>query len=95
MLQLTVKNTREKIALRDIPALRTALLFGSLLNLAGLALGVWVSSWYLLLSLAVSFGLFLSGAAGLCPMSLILERVWFGKSAADEAPEAAPRAEGR
>ena len=82
MLKLTIKNSHEKVALRDIPALRAALLVGSLLNLAGLALGVWVHEGYLWLSAAVSFGLFLSGAAGLCPMSLLVERVMFGKKKA-------------
>ncbi|NBD73804.1 hypothetical protein GVX82_02060 [Patescibacteria group bacterium] len=71
---LTNRTSEERVALRDLPALRRSFIVAGLLILGGLAGAVWVSPWFLLVPLAVSGGLLVSGVSGVCPMALIMER---------------------
>lgn len=45
------------------------------LNLTGLALGVWVSPWFLLLSAFVGLNLFQAAFTGFCPPAFLMKKL--------------------
>jgi hypothetical protein len=50
-------------------------LVGATLNLAGIVLALAVSPWFLILCAMPTFGMYLHGATGFCPMEMILAKM--------------------
>ena len=53
---------------------RIVMLFAGLMILASLALGVWLSAWFLLVTAFVGANLAQASLTGFCPLALILKR---------------------
>lgn len=56
---------------------RFVLAFAGLVVLGSLALGIWVSPWFFLLTAFVGLNLFQSAFTGFCPLAVILKKVGF------------------
>jgi hypothetical protein len=54
---------------------RVVLAFAGLMILVSLALGYWVSGWWLLLTAFVGANLLQSAFTGFCPLALILKKL--------------------
>ena len=54
---------------------RIVMLFAGLMILASLALGVWVSGWFLLITAFVGANLAQASLTGFCPLAMILKGV--------------------
>lgn len=66
------------------PMRQTQLVIGMMV-LAGLALGVLVSPWFLLLSAMPGAGLVMAGVTGFCPLMLMIARLPFNRRAVPAA----------
>ena len=64
---------------------RVIRMFAGIFILASLALGWWVSPWYLLFTTFIGFNLLQSSLTGFCPLEMILRRVGVGCPVAGES----------
>jgi hypothetical protein len=79
IFKLTVNNQTEKIAISDIPALRKAFVFASLVIVIGIALAQSIHGAFLIMPLLVSVGLMFSAMSGWMPLAVIIEKYFLKK----------------
>lgn len=63
---------------------QTFFIAGSLV-LVGLALGVWVDPWFLLLAMLPGIGMMITALTSFCPMSWLLARMPWNRAGANRA----------
>jgi len=61
---------------------RAVMAFAGIVVLVGLALGVWVSPWWLLLTAFVGANLLQAAFSGFCPLALVLKKIGLQPGAA-------------
>jgi hypothetical protein len=61
---------------------RQTFLIAGTMVLLGLALGVWVNPWFLLLALLPGIGMLVTATTSFCPMSWLLTRMPWNQSSA-------------
>jgi len=60
---------------------RAVMAFAGVMVLVSVALAVWVSGWWLLLTAFVGLNLFQSAFTGFCPAAMVMKRLGIGTRA--------------
>jgi hypothetical protein len=79
MFELTIRGTEQKVALRDIPALRQTFVVASVAIIVGVALSITTHPYFLALPLVISGGLMFAGLVGWCPMATLMGKLPWNK----------------
>ena len=79
MFEIKIKNSSEKILLKDMPTMRQAFFVASMLILGGFLLAHYIHPYFLALPVLVGFGLLFSSLVGFCPMLLIVQAMPWNK----------------
>ena len=72
VFRIKVRGSDQTLSLSQLPVLRQAFVVAGSLVWVGLALSLWVNSYFLFIPLLVGGGLLFSGLVGVCPMVAIL-----------------------
>lgn len=72
---IRIKNSDQKITLRELPSLRLTFLFASMFLLLAVLGTLFIHVYFLALVALVSLGLMVAAVAGVCPMTAVFERL--------------------
>ncbi len=79
MLEIKIKNSENKVYLKDMPTMRQSLFVASMFILLGLLLAHFVHPYFIGLTILAGLGLSFSSIAGFCPLLIVIQAMPWNK----------------